>query len=214
MAMALHPDRDQLYVVTSKCLLALNPSTLVKLSESNHGVLDVSIRSAQVYESQLFVGLHQDVKHSRNGAIIVLSLESGREGERLRTITLPENLQGFTIHQDLILASLYWGSLASGPTCVNYNRSLFNFSMTGELISKQDPMRSGSDEFFDITSHGDEILVADTGRSRVYTLRHAGVDGALQPEEYPEESEPEQDESEEELEEEMDSDDEVDSDEA
>ena len=80
--------------------------------------------------------------------------------------------------------------------------------MTGELISKQDPMPSSSGEFFGISSRGDEILIADSGRARIYTLRHAGVDGALAPEEFLEVEEPDPEPEDEELDEsEVDSDD-------
>ena len=58
-ASALHPNRDQLYVVGPACVLALNSKTLTVMNEFSHGVQDANIRSAQVYESQLFVGLYQ-----------------------------------------------------------------------------------------------------------------------------------------------------------
>ena len=205
-ASALHPNRDQLYVVGPACVLALNSKTLTVMNEFSHGVQDANIRSAQVYESQLFVGLYQEPSTIR-GAIIVLSLESGREGERLRTIKLIDYLRSFTIHQDRIITNLYYSSRREVSMRVP-ERHLFEFSMTGELISKQDPMPSSSGEFFGISSRGDEILIADSGRARIYTLRHAGVDGALAPNEFLEVEEPDPEPEDEELDEsEVDSDD-------
>ena len=193
-AMALHAERERLYVVTPACVLVLCTSTLTQQNEFPHGIPDANIRGAQVHGSQLFVGQFGDKWREGNnvGVIEVLSLEGGREGERLRTIDVSGHVLCFTILQDHI----YISKARPGDP---HDRNIFVLTMTGELVSSQE-IRSASGQYFDITSRGDELIVADVGRGagRVYTLQHCWVDGGLTPhEERYEEEDAEEEESDE-----------------